>query len=557
MAITAKVPHSDGEARELNKMSDESDNIEMKERHDESSKKKNQSDHKRCDSRNMLFSARRGFKALGMTVMALTFISGLIGWPVTLIDGETFRENLMSILFLVGLILVILEEHVDVNKSAIMLIVAASMWTFLAAGFHPHDSEKGHEELQEHMRKALEEVGQLILFLLPAMGVVESIDHFGGFGVVTRYVTLWTGGRPDLLMPLLCTFCFFLSAVIDNLTATIVALKLLRHCVGHDRHLRHTIGGLVVIAANAGGAWSPVGDVTTTMLWLSDKISVVNTIRWLFLPSFVAGLGPMLGPWCQMRRQSKRGPAIAGAEGEEDEAHETVLPEVRRANVLVLVMGIVSILMVPVLKMITGLPPYLGMLLALGILWFVTDTAAFKALAKLPQKEKPIDVEAATSTPCTPDSIHDEPGSVVEALHAMDLTGLLFFAGVLLAVGALDAAGVLHDYAKMLVKLCHGSAAMICSLLGVSSAIVDNVPLVQAAIDMFHDIPMDDPLWQLTALAAGTGGSILSVGSIAGVTLMTMEGVGYLWYVRRISLWAALGFAGGISVYMLERALFG
>eukprot|EP00932_Pfiesteria_piscicida_P003094 SRR837773.13005.p1 GENE.SRR837773.13005~~SRR837773.13005.p1 ORF type:complete len:181 (-),score=66.13 SRR837773.13005:34-510(-) len=148
------------------------------------------------------------------------------------------------------------------------------------------------------------------------------------------------------------------------------------------------------------------------------------------------------------------------------------------------------------------------------------------------------------------------PGSVVEALHEMDLTGLLFFAGVLLAVGALDAAGVLHTYADLLVKLCGKSPVAICSLLGVSSAVVDNVPLVQASIDMFAETPMDDPLWQLTALAAGTGGSILSVGSIAGVTLMTMEGVGYIWFVRRISLWALLGFVGGIATYQAERALF-
>jgi len=337
------------------------------------------------------------------------------------------------------------------------------------------------------------------------------------------------------------------------------------------RHLRHSIGGLVVIAANAGGAWSPVGDVTTTMLWLSDKISVTQTICWLFFPSFVAGVFPMAGIWWELKRHMRQNEAIemsrreaAGAVSDmQTEATEEpfktgpVLPEVTRSKVLVLTLGLLCIFMVPALKMATGLPPYLGMLLALGILWFITDTAAFQSLARMPQREVDVEADGTPMTPKSPQFAAPEQGSVVEALHKMDLTGLLFFAGVLLAVGALDVAGVLDNYAEVLVELCGGSAIGITSLLGISSAVVDNVPLVQASINMFgKTTPMDDPLWQLTALAAGTGGSILSVGSIAGVTLMTMEGVGYLWYCRRVSLWAALGFAGGLGTYQLERLIF-
>jgi len=311
----------------------------------------------------------------------------------------------------------------------------------------------------------------------------------------------------------------------------------------------------VVISANAGGAWSPVGDVTTTMLWIQDKISVSRTVSWLFLPSLVTAVVPMVGLWFQASREM-----AASAAGEAECAGNVVRTSTQRSQitqskVLVLVLGVVCIFMVPVLKMTTGLPPYMGMLLALGMIWFVTDTRAFRRIAG-PAEVLPSIRNMGDATPHTPkEELYGEEG-VIEALHKMDLTGLLFFAGVLLAVGALNTAGVLKNYAALLVRLCGGSPVLICSLLGVSSAIVDNVPLVEAAIHMFHDSPKDDPLWQLVALAAGTGGSILSVGSIAGVTLMTMEGVGYLWYCRRVSLWAALGFGCGIATYQLERLLF-
>jgi len=261
----------------------------------------------------------------------------------------------------------------------------------------------------------------------------------------------------------------------------------------------------------------------------------------------------MIGLWWQASRED-----LANSEELEvrHQASDTkaARSEVTRARVLVLSLGIVCILLVPILKMWTGLPPYLGMLLALGIVWFVTDTTAFARMAGM-DDERSVGV---VDTPRTPAPQNHSPGGggVIEALHKMDLTGLLFFAGVLLAVGALDTAGVLDTYAHFLVRVCHGSPILITTLLGVSSAVVDNVPLVEAAINMFDDKPMDDPLWQLVALAAGTGGSILSVGSIAGVTLMTMEGVGYLWYCRRVSLWAALGFGLGLATFQLERYLF-
>jgi len=511
------------------------------------------------------FVTRRGLKVAGAVFIAVIFAVALLGWPMGLIDSDAARPNLMAALFLTGLVLVILEDHVGVNKSAVMLMVSASMWTFLAVSYHPQESKEAHEELQHELDHGLQDVGAIILFLLPAMGVVESIDHFDGFAVVTSVIAKAAKGRKEPLIPILSILCFFMSAVIDNLTATIVCLKLLRHAVGSDRHLRHSIGGLIVVAANAGGAWSPVGDVTTTMLWLADKITVTNTVLWLFLPSFSVIALPLVALIWQARREARAADTAAEAtcpESEVDSDEESTLPQVTRGKVAVLLMGVVCILMVPVLKMCTGLPPYLGMLLALGVIWFVTDTLWFQRFARSvpPRSSTTSSLEDETQTPKTPAwAMVQEPtqsGSVVEVLHSLDLTGLLFFAGVLLAVGALDTAGVLKSYAEWLVELCGNSPVLICSLLGVSSAVVDNVPLVQAAINMFPSTPADDPLWQLVALAAGTGGSILSIGSISGVTLMTMEGVGYLWYCRKVSLWAALGFALGIAVYQAERFLF-
>eukprot|EP00429_Kryptoperidinium_foliaceum_P069390 CAMPEP_0176066318 /NCGR_PEP_ID=MMETSP0120_2-20121206/33094_1 /TAXON_ID=160619 /ORGANISM="Kryptoperidinium foliaceum, Strain CCMP 1326" /LENGTH=581 /DNA_ID=CAMNT_0017399921 /DNA_START=48 /DNA_END=1793 /DNA_ORIENTATION=+ len=507
------------------------------------------------------FILRRSFKVCCVTFVVSVFFVAVFGWPQGLIDDANFKPSLMSCLFFIGLLLVVLEDHIGVNKSAIMLMVSASMWTFLAVGYHPHENRKGHDELDHQLKHGLQDVGAIILFLLPAMGVVESIDHFDGFAVVTVTISKLTRGRRELLMPILGTLCFFMSAVIDNLTATIVCLKLLRHSVGNDRHLRHRIGGLIVMAANAGGAWSPIGDVTTTMLWLSDKITVTKTISWLFLPSLVVMALPLIGLSWEARREARARDAVAlRVSSWEESLVEVSLPQVTRGKVAVLATGVSCILMVPVLKMATGLPPYLGMLLALGVLWFVTDTLAFKNFAKPKPTEHGSSLTCSTpGTPAPPLGHGEAAGSlsVVDALHKMDLTGLLFFAGVLLAVGALDTAGVLERYAELLVSWCGGSPILICTLLGVSSAVVDNVPLVQAAINMFGaSTPTDDPLWQLVALAAGSGGSILSVGSIAGVTLMTMEGVGYLWYCRRISGWATLGFAAGLVVYQAELLMF-
>ncbi|CAE8647369.1 unnamed protein product, partial [Polarella glacialis] len=359
--------------------------------------------------------------------------------------------NVMSALFAVGLFFTAVEDVVGINKSSIMLVMAAVMWTFLAVGYHPNTSKAGANELHEELNRGLQDVGAVILFLLPAMGVVESIDHFDGFAVVTMAIRRAMRNKKERLMPIMCIFTFFLSSVIDNLTATIVAVKILRNVVGkaEDEEFRKTCGGLVVIAANAGGAFSPIGDVTTTMLWIQMKITAPSTVRWLFLPSFVAGVLPLLGFMWQLREspespekkthrlavtQDERGRSSStdGDKGkekdsspeEDDEGLHERFPDdhvqVTKMKVLALVIGIICILIVPALKIGTGLPPYLGMLLGLGLMWLFTDMLPFEALSQQ-----------------HPEDQHDGPprGGVVAALKKVDLTGLLFFTGVLLAVG--------------------------------------------------------------------------------------------------------------------------
>lgn len=487
-----------------------------------------------------------------------------------MIEDAGVRSRVLSTLFAGGLFLVATEDVVGINKSAVTLILAATMWTYLAVSFRPLKSKEGADVLHHELDKGLQDVGSVILFLLPAMGVVESIDHFHGFAMVTSCIRKIMAGRKERLMPIICIITFFLSSVIDNLTATIVALKLLRHLVARDAVFRQSCGGCVVLAANAGGAWSPIGDVTTTMLWIHGKITTGKTIAWLLAPSLVVAILPLAGIYWQTKKAipppSPKASHKAGgrsfsqlqedsvqdkAEGGklveqeplrcagESEAHE----EVTFMRALVLAVGVLLIMMVPALKISTALPPYLGMLLALGLLWLIADFLQLEAHQG----------DAGNSS-------HEHGASavgIVAALHKVDLTGLLFFTGILLAVEALNSARVLTTYAKYIKSICGNSDLAVATLLGVSSAVVDNVPLVEASMGMFDDRPENDAMWQLVALAAGTGGSMLSVGSIAGVTFMSIENIGFAWYCRRISGWAGVGFLGGIVTYQLQRAIFG
>lgn len=508
--------------------------------------------------RSLLFCLRLA----GIGGMIFFLCVAASGWHTGLVYDDHTRVQVMSVLCFVGLFMVALEDFVGVSKSAVVLLLSATLWTVLAVSYAPSKSEAGAHKLHNDLNHGLQDVGSVILFLLPAMGVVESIDHFGGFDIVTAAIRRFIAGRKGLLPPVICVLTFLLSSVIDNLTATIVAIKISRHLI-EDVDARKRLGGFVVIAANAGGAWSPIGDVTTTMLWLQGKITAPKTVTGLFLPSMASGLLPLAGLFFGSHLLEKCGKPAGNsseskglrstASGKDDSAQaleleeQTLRPElgdyeahkeITQTKVLSLTIGIVVILLVPILKILTGLPPYLGMLLALALMWLVSDLMQFDAV-HTSENEDERDHESL-------------PHGVIAALYRIDLTGLLFFAGVLLSVGALDSAGILRAYATVLVNSLGHNPMALCTMLGISSAVVDNVPLVEASIDMFSDVPTDDRLWQLVALAAGTGGSILSVGSIAGVTLMSMEKVGFLWYCKHISLWALLGFLSGLLMYQLQ-----
>lgn len=507
----------------------------------------------------------RVVKYLGIGFMVCTLILGTIHWPVSLRENPEARAQVMSILFCNGLIMVALEDVLHINKSAMMLCLAATMWVLLAMAA---DTAPEQNELHKELRISLYDVGSVVLFLLPAMAVVETMDHFDGFALVMLLIRKMSGGKQQRIPGIVSMYTFFLSSVIDNLTATIVCLKILK-LMGGKQEFRHLCGGLVVIAANAGGAWSPVGDVTTTMLWIQHKITSVAIIQALFVPSLVAGIAPVAGVWWHAKSRNlfvnekkpkehqyradsdwedATDPTMTDRARDENESQPLrqfsqdlgesgeAEPEVTKDKCLALALGFTCIAMVPALKTQTGLPPYIGMLLALGTMWLVAD-------GFLRTKNH----EAGNG----------HGGAVMEALHKVDLSGLLFFTGVLLCVGGLNSAGVLHRYSDWMVSVFGHNDTMLCTVLGISSAVVDNVPLVEASIDMFDDTPTDDPLWQLIALAAGTGGSILSIGSVAGVTFMSMEKVGFLWYFRRIGLWASFGYGLGIATYVLQRSVLG
>ncbi|CAK9056731.1 unnamed protein product [Durusdinium trenchii] len=476
-------------------------------------------------------STRRLTKIAGLALFVIIFLFSFLGWPSNVIEDETIHKKILAVLFLTGILMVALEDVLRLDKSAIMLVLSSVMWTYHAASRHPTHSLEGHETFDLELGKGLEDVGKVILFLLPAMCLVESIDHMKGFAVVTRFIVRCTREKPGRLMPIVCVLAFFLSSVIDNLTATIVCIKILQRVVPHNQDWRHSCGGLVVVAANAGGAWSPIGDVTTTMLWVQQKISTAGIVVWLFLPSFVAGVVPLFGIWWQAKRCAPK---------HEGEAPPINPPVASRNSKIVLSVGILCILMVPVVKMVTGLPPYLGMMMALGVFWLVSE------IGDLASGEEE-DEETGRL-----DEVVPVKEGVPAALRNVDLSSLLFFTGVLMGVSALESAEVLANYSEFMRRVTKGSDMLLAVLIGVSSAVVDNVPLVQASIEMFDD-NMDSPLWQL--LSAGTGGSMLAVGSVAGVTLMGLEKVGFLWYMKRISPWAALGFILGLVTYQLQRMI--
>lgn len=449
------------------------------------------------------------------------------------------------IVFIIGYLCIALEHPLKINKTASAILTGVICWTLLvlaeptpaitesrtftkvtnelrvedAAGFsslNPHEVYREFVvgELSHHLAK----IAEILFFLMGAMTIVELVDAHHGFRFITDRIRT---RNPKSLLWIVCWVTFFLSSILDNLTTSIVMVSLIRKLIP-DKQMRLFFAGMIVIAANAGGAWTPIGDVTTTMLWIGGQISTGNIIKVLFIPSVLCMLIPLIFLNFTLK-------GTLGLAKETKGAEEHVVGGGR----LMLFLGIGALISVPLFKTITHLPPYIGMLLGLGILWVVSELIHPDL-----------------------DDAQKKSYSVAGALTRIDVPSVLFFLGILLAVGALETMQTLNQFASYLATTL-GDNRVIITMIGLLSAVVDNVPLVAASMGMYSmDVyPQDHLIWEYLAYCAGTGGSILIIGSAAGVAVMGMEKVDFVWYMKRISLIALLGYAAGAITYLLIQPI--
>jgi len=428
---------------------------------------------------------------------------------------------LLVAIFAVGYLAIVFEHSISLNKAASALLAGVLCWTAYIA---INDAHVVNEQLAHH----LGELSQILFFLLSAMTIVELIDAHDGFELITTRIK--TLNRRKLLVTV-ATLAFLLSAVLDNLTSSIVMMSLIRRLVSDDTDRKY-FGGMVIIAANSGGAWSPIGDVTTTMLWMGGQVTSMNLISTIILPALVSLLVPLL--WLGFRLKGNIAPPRALTEdatsrpGAAARSAETT-PRERK---IVLFAGIGVLLLVPVFKSVTKLPPFMGILLGLGVLWTVTE---------LMHKRKNDEGKGTLS--------------VAGALQRVDAQSVLFFLGILLAISALQSDGILTALAQAMDKTI-GNVDIITMSIGLSSSVVDNVPLVAAAQGMYSlsTFPTDHHFWLFLAYCAGTGGSILIIGSAAGIAVMGIQRITFGWYFRHLSFPALLGYTTGALTYLALAA---
>ncbi len=451
-------------------------------------------------------------------------------------------EALVIIVFVLGYLAIALEHPLKINKTASALLTGVICWTLFVLA-EPSASvtesksytsfldvlkiELGekftnlsatdlyHEFVTFSLSEHLSDIAQILFFLMGAMTIVELVDAHHGFRFITDRIKT---KNPKTLLWIICWVTFFLSAVLDNLTTTIVMLSLVRKLIP-NKDMRLFFAGMIVIAANAGGAWTPIGDVTTTMLWIGGQISTGNIMVTLFLPSVACMLIPLL--YLNF--------TLKGTLGETHEHHTKNHDTEVNSGRLMLILGVSALIFVPVFKTITHMPPYMGMLLGLGVLWVVSELIN-------PELDEAV----------------KKNYTAAGALARIDVPSVLFFLGILMAVGALESMQALHHLAAWLDKTV-GDQRIIVTLIGLLSAVVDNVPLVAASMGMYNlDVfYMDHMVWEYLAYCAGTGGSILIIGSAAGVAAMGIEKIDFIWYLKRISLLAMMGYFAGAIVYLI------
>lgn len=448
--------------------------------------------------------------------------------------------------FVVGYLFIALEHSVKINKTATALLTGALCWTIYAISGIDDSHVVTH-----HLREHLGEISEILFFLLGAMTIVELIDMHQGFKIITNRITTRDSKK---LVWIISLVAFFLSAVLDNLTTTIVMVSLLRKLV-HNKEQRLFFVGMVVIAANAGGAWSPIGDVTTTMLWIGGQITALNIIKTLIIPSLVCLAVPLLIVSLKLKGEVERAPY---------DVKSALKVEKLKGSGMMFALGLGGLLFVPIFKTVTHLPPYMGMLMSLSVVWIASELLH---IDKTEEEKKPY--------------------SAIHALQKIDVASVLFFLGILVAISAMESLHLLSASAQFLNDSI-GNMEIIVSLIGVLSSIVDNVPLVAASMGMYplanasnhvdaFQYAMTNPdlikngvfifnnvtyyladakLWEFMAYAAGTGGSLLIIGSAAGVAAMGMENINFMWYLKKIAWLAALGYIAGILTYLLVYPIF-
>jgi len=458
-------------------------------------------------------------------------------------------EWLLITVFILGYLAIAFEHSLKIDKASASLILGVSIWTIIImGGYHLISTDQigfrifteglsiqnkldpgadaehlKHLYVEHGLLELLGEVAQILFFLIGAMAIVEVIDLHNGFRVITDRITTTNAVK---LLWLLSFITFFLSAALDNLTTTIVMVSLLRKLI-EDQHKRWFFAGMIVVAANAGGAWSPIGDVTTTMLWIDGQISETKIMLELILPSLVSLLVPLAVLSFILKGNLKR-PNFANIPGFQH--HKADVTPAQSTGIFIA--GVACLLFVPAFKIITHLPPFMGILLSLGVLWIITE---------LMHKRNE----------------HGHLLSVISGLRRVDMASVLFFLGILLAIGGLQLTGILKDLAMALDN--HVSNIYALNLIiGALSAIVDNVPLVAAAQGMYDispsgDYATDGTFWNMLAFCAGTGGSMLIIGSAAGVAAMGIEKIHFGWYLKHISWLALLGYLAGAGVFILMQ----
>ena len=470
----------------------------------------------------------------------------------------------MVIVFLVGYLMIALEHPLKINKAGTALLIGTVLWvmyTYAAPFFIPRASaeefslflesfpslgsltfkEQCTRFVVEHqVLDSIGEIAETLIFLIGAMITVELIDAHGGFMFITNHITT---KKKKKLLALIAVITFFMSAVLDNLTTSIVMIMLIRKLLGNYKE-RWVFGSIIIIAANSGGAWSPIGDVTTIMLWVRGNISTSSTIPHLILPSIVSALIPVL-----IAMRFLHGNVTPPNEFSQMEADNELLKKLKdKEKLSILIIGVLCLLFVPVFKTVTHLPPFMGILMGVGILWFYTEMLYAR---------KPID--------------EDLKLRLSKVVHRIDGATLLFFLGILLAVDALRCSGVLSDFAFWLDDTV-GNVYAVNLIIGALSSIVDNVPLVAGAIGMYPvatdamvaaatdpaylaNFMQDGVFWQFLAYCAGVGGSMLIIGSAAGVVVMGLERINFIWYLKNISLLALAGYLSGAVVYILQNLI--